>query len=440
MKNIKNINKTSFSKLLLNLFIINLTLYFSITPAIAVVQKKQIVVIPVSPTGEEQKNNDLLKQKLDKALVASQLVTLTPSEKVTSYFSKSGIDVSQMTDGDKLLKQAEDHFYNLEFDEAEAVATSAIEELQKHPGILGGLPKAYLFRAQVQIEQNKKDESIASIDAAILASPNVAELDSLNYPPRFQKLYRGEYKKLMAEQKMIDFKVQVKGGAELPIYINGVKQGEAANEVITKVVSDQPLLLTAGNALYAPVTRVTPTQVLVNATVKGKNEKVAAAPTNFTGFKSEAPGALAEQALWLGRNVEAEQVVLLSLDEHAYLNRMTVTVVDVKSGTVTNPKQIDIVNMNTDSDTAASVASDYITKLTADDFEKRELAENPLLIGHANRSLLKKPLFWAIASAVVAAAVVGTVLALSGSDSSAAKKATSTKTTTTFGGDTPSAP
>lgn len=413
--------------------------FFVVGPSYAA-STKNIAVVEVFEKSPSKKSINIRKQ-LEKSLSQSTKIRVIPAEKVAAYFNKLVIPREEMTQGDNRFLQAERHFLNFELNEAKVLLAKSLSELQKRPGIHDALIKAHLLKTQIAQQQRKSLKAIKATEKAIALDVSRKGLASYDYPPKLRRYYKKIYKQYIRENKLIDLTIHVRGRKNLPIYVNGRYRGNGPTLMIKVPENGTQQLITAGNSLKAPVLKVM-SKDLADQQIKitGKNRYSGHRnKEKSVGLKQTKSKALVQEAVWLGTGIDADQIVLMQIKELDHLNRMTVKVVDVKNGSASTPKQIDIVDLEEDAATAANVAADFITTLPKTAFTKVDIADMPLLIGKKkSKSILKKPVFWAIVGVVIAGVGVGAALGLSGGGGSSG--GSSDATATSVSGPTPQAP
>lgn len=383
-------------------------------PQMAMAAPKETLAVVEIYNGVANKDLSVLRGKLERHLMEARKRQIVPAEKIMAYFQGETDTGGALTEGDRLVNDVETHFLNFEFKEAIAVADRATSLLQKQPGMRGGLFKANMLKAQAHLELGDTNAAATATEMAIAANVEAKALDSYAYPPKIQNFYKKVFVTYTKRTKLVDLTVSVRGGKSSDIYINGIKRGQGPS-VTVKVPEGALQYVAAGSASVVGATAVKANSGSV--TVAGKEAPVQAMARKPIGFKNADRTTLVENAIGLGAGVGAGKVVLLSLSETNLVSRMTVSVVDVTRSAATQEKQIDLVDVSSDGDSATSVAADYITGLSKGAYAKVETSQElPVLIGKKKHKM--SPALLGVLGAVVLGAGTGIALAMGGSSGS----------------------
>jgi len=387
--------------------------------------KETLAVVEIH-NGIASKDLSALRGKLERRFMEARKLQLVPAEKIMAYFQGDKDTGGALTEGDRLVNDAETHFLNFEFKEAIAVTDRAASLLQKQPGMRGGLFKASLLKAQAYLELGDTKAAALATEVAIAANVEAEALDTYVYPPKIQSFYKKVFAAYNNHTKLVDLTVSVRGGKTSDIYINGIKRGQGPRVTI-KVPEGALQYVAAGSASVVGATAVKADSGSV--TVAGKEAPVQTSIRRPIGFKNVDRTTLVENVMGLGTSVGAGKVVLMSLSETNLVSRLTVSVVDIARSAVTQEKQIDIVDVSSDGDSAISVAADYIMGLSKGAYAKVETSQElPVLIGKKKRKM--SPALLGVLGAVVLGAGTGIALAMGGGSSGSGDTSTTVSVST----------
>jgi hypothetical protein len=395
-------------------------------PQISLASPKEALAVVEIHKGIASKDLSILRGKLERHLMEARKRQLVPAEKIVAYFQGETDAGVALTEGDHLVNDAETHFLNFEFKEAIAVATRATTLLQKQPGMRGGFFKANMLKAQAHLELGDTSAAATATEMAIAANVEAKALDAYAYPPKIQSFYKKVFAAYSQHTKLVDLTVSVRGGKSSDIYINGIKRGQGPS-VTLKVPEGALQYVAAGSISVVGAMAVKADSGSV--TVTGKEAPVQLMARKPIGFKNADRTTLVENAIGLGAGVGADKVVLLSLSETNLVSRLTVSVVDVTRSAATQEKQIDLVDVSSDGDSATSVAADYITGLSKGAYAKVETSQElPVLIGKKKHKM--SPALLGVLGAIVLGAGTGIALAMGGGSSGSSDTSTTVSVST----------
>lgn len=406
--------------------------------------KKEVALVEVFEEVPTKWGSDF-RHKLERNLIQSKKVRVISADKVAAYFNKTIVNDEALTPGDKLYQEAQRLFLNFDLEGAQKIADQAIGELQKKPGTQGSLIKASLLKAQSALEMNSADIALKATEEAISYNVSAVKLDDYYYAPKFQRFYGKIYSAYISTTPLLDITVYDRGEKDLPVYVNGVLRGYGPTLTI-KAPKIARLHIMVGDSPKAPVIRIDAGEASrEGVSVVGKKIAVSTSPLRAPiGFKNDSKSSLTDQAIGLGMALSADEVVLIKVDELQYLNRMTLNVVDVKTGAMSPARQIDVVDIEDDLDSAAQVAGKFIDDWPSSRLAKAEKeADTPVLVGKKksgkSSSFFKKPVAWIVIGTLVIGAGVGAALGMGGGGGGGGG-GESTTTTTSISGPAPDTP
>jgi hypothetical protein len=377
-------------------------------PAQAAARKKSFVVLPVHEGKVPDKQLLRLRYKIQDYFLKSRKVSLIPHSKVVDYFNRNTENNLTQTEGDKLFTFLEDEYYSGSMQKS-LEALIKIEELHKtNPGTNASLFKGYLFATLIHIFYQHPKKAFEAAKKAAALNLSVNELNEYLYPPTLRKVYQKAHKHVMANWNTKWLNIHVKGNKEQPIFLNGMYRGYARSLKI-EVPSDHAQYVSAGNSTHSAVVIVAKEGKEITVAAKSIDKKL---NKNFepVGLKKDNDRMLSFNSLMLAEHVHADQIVLFELFEYENFARLVVKVVDVDLNKITKPKNIDIVDINEDANTAASIAVDFASNLSQRDFfepsEVTQVDSTPVIVGDRGKkkSFFKKPIGMVLIGAVVVGA------------------------------------
>ncbi len=376
-----------------------------------------------------------MRHKLESFLLESKRVRLVGSDKIVAYFSgaPATADDIHLTKGDELFRMAADLNDAFKAEKAFEVVTVAIEELKKDCGRQGNLVGAYLLKASIELDQDKKDDAYKSLQDAVSLNPEMNKIDEYKYSPAIRSLYAKAFQRFALENTVLEFTINTEGGASVPIYINSVLRGHGPM-LKYKAVDGKSVILAYGEKGRGK--SVVPDKNSTILKVKG----AAQASSKSVGLKSTDDAALVSQAVTLGNTVGADQVILVKLDNVHPMDQFAITVVDVKRGRASPVKAFELIDVSDDGDKVAKLASDFVLNpgaMNAQAFAANTSNQTttPLDAALPKRKKSSGIFIGSAIGVLVVGAGIGAVLALSGGGG----PTTPTTVTTSVSGPIPTA-
>lgn len=415
-----NVIKRVFTIYLI-LFFINLPL---MSPCLAA--QRSVALVEVYDSSPS-KNLGQMRHKIESFLLESKRVRLISADKIVAYFDKSstgdtatdiaGGDKSQSTKGDQVYREAEDLNDAFRVNKAYEVVQVAIEELKKDCGRQGNLINAYLLKANLEITQGKSDEAYNSMQQAIALDVDLGKIDDYKYSPAMRSLYAKAYQRFVLENDITNFTVNIEGAQSLPIFVNGVMRGFGPQLTI-KISKKARLSIAAGDKGRAKQVNTDQANVTLEAKGKGSGSLVG---NKIIGIKTGSFSAMTADAVALGKSVGADQVILVKLDEMHPVDKLLVTVVDVRKGRATPPKPFEMVSVSDDGDKVAKISTDYM--LSPGAMTQTTHTTSPAVPQNNGTQARQKKrghgaLIGAVIGVIAVGAGVGAVVALAGGGSS----------------------
>lgn len=375
--------------------------------------KKSLALIPVVGSNALVAEQNQLWMAVKDQLQTKQKMHLADEDKLKEYFIHESQGESTISEGDQLFIEAKQSYLQFDNKKAESVLDKAIEHYASNPGTQGGLYQAYLLKAQLEDDNNQSSKAKKSIENAISQNPGVTELSDTFYSPRFRQKYKSVREEFVKNTPLTNLKVTVLGdGNTQDIFLNGENLGKGP-QIQVQVIPDRIQFLQAGHSgkLY----RIQPhVQDNNEIKIRSKLNKTKGSEVLAYSFSSQTPN-LAREAQWMGKNVEANTVVLLSAQKNKKGLEMVVTALDVTSGQLTEPKSFEFTNFTNELPRVAPAMANYINSLKATDFTQDQDMAVPIVDGEKK----SKAWIWVVGGVVVAGTVAGIILATSKKDPNA---------------------
>ncbi|MBX7149737.1 hypothetical protein K1X76_11750 [bacterium] len=334
------------------------------------------------------------------------------------------------TRGDDLFLDAQGAYLNLDFKLTKAHLASAVAELEKNPGAMGGLYKSHLLMAQVLLEENQNVLAENEMEKAIRLNPSQKELPISEYSPALAKTFKAVAKKISIDPKTISIVLK---DDKTPVYVNGVSHGTGLKVLV-------PVDFSQSNIVSAGTTRLTSQKLLANkiietVTFDNVSASVVAKKENPTGLKSSVSEYPLADAYQLGVKTHADYVTVFRFESAGYVSRVHVQVLDVKRQSISKAKVIDMTSVNDYLASASTFAGDYVVGLKTEDYSKEKGVDLPVLMGKKKKS---SPALWAILGLAVIGGGVGAAMGMSGGGGGGGGG--STDTSVSLSGPSPSSP
>lgn len=350
-------------KIFLNLYLILYILFspfltnlcFAESPA-----KRRIAIVQIYDEAPSKELNEL-KIRIEKYLSTANNVVLVSNTDIAAWFGNRDPKKTHLTKGDRLFYQAEDLYYSFTPEKSYGLVKASIDELKKYPGTNGGLFKAYLMKAQIEVYMNKTAEAHQSLLQAISYNLGQEELSDFYYDPKTRHFYNKAYGEFVQKHEIINLNIYSRGNKKSPIYVNGVLRGYSP-QVTIKVPSDQIQMVSAGNDPEAPLVAVS-NQKQIRITAKQNifdEDKMSP-----VGFRNDDSSHLIEKSYGLGSFVGADYIILLKMEGTGVLQKVNVMAMNVRKYNMTDIKVVEVHDLKKSYKSVTSVAGDFIMSLDA---------------------------------------------------------------------------
>jgi len=372
--------------------------------------RKALAIVPVYATTSTTKDVPALYSQLKNELLQTQQQKLVSDDDLLDYFAQEEQGSESISAGDQLYIEAKQSYLQFDNKKAEKLLNEALLKYAQNPGTQGGFYQAYLLLAFMEHENGQGTKAKKHIENALSYHPNASQLTDSFFSPRFCQTYKAVAEEFTKNHPTTLVSVQVIGQNDnSAVFVNGIQQGFGPKVEVSAVL-DQNLFVQAGS--MGKLYQVKPRQGQDNKIkIRGKLVKNKSSQGLAFGFPSNLPN-LTQESRWLGKNVNASQVALLS-----FQNAKTVdlSVVDVATGKVAETRSFELNQQDQGFGQTSKVMARYLVSLDKKDFKDNAEDGMPIVSESQKKS---NGWLWATAGVALAAGVGGALL-LGGSSSGA---------------------
>lgn len=360
-----------------------------------------------------------------------------------------------LTPGDELFIEAGKTYMSFDAELAMQKIDQAIYLLGRDPGLHGNLIEAWLFKAQILIEQGRSHDATLALEEAVALNLALTDLDAFSHSAQLRQHYRRAYQNFMTKTAVEEMSVTVSGGV-LPVYVNGMLRGTGPALTI-RFPKGRPQILRAGGSLKSRK-HLTAERVVALSGRAGSDEKKPDKIGDPTLIKPAPLKALVAQVLQRAQTSAVDEVILLEVGRENGQKRITMVVVDVASARISHPLTLETDGGESGMQVMISQAENYLRTLSPEAFAEVDTLAGVTEDGRPSavkskhkktdsgeksekrKSFFASPAGIAIIGVLVAGAGVGAAFMLGGGGGGGGSSAASTTTTVTISGPAPSVP
>lgn len=381
----------------------------------------KVVVLEVSDGTLKPQITEKVTDTIRDELIDEPKFLLVSKARTRSFFAANSdlmqrIDISNPLN--RYLDQAKEFYKTFHFKEAIGVLSNTIDTYRAaNPPMTESflLVDAYLLLGDVHMGDKGAKDAKKVFKEAVRLDPD-REITQKQFPPKTVQKYVEAKQDYLAKAKPAKLDVFTNPrGAE--VYINGVHKGTAPIKVDRFTQGDHFIL--AKKAGFKPAAK----KVSINSNyqrVKVDLEKDNQASQAVPGLLVKDLRNVDEQVRMAGKVgnlMNADKVVLVSVQEIGYNNKITTRMIDMKYYASHKPKSVEVLDLPKDTRSAANVmAEDLVAK------SEMDLGKNPkkyadsdvIVIGKKKKkSFWKSPWLWsllgvAVAGGATAGIIIGT--------------------------------
>lgn len=370
----------------------------------------KVVVLEVSDgtlaPQEVEKVTDTVRDELQ----SQTKFSVVPKQQTRQFFANNPtmmqrIDVANPLN--RYLDEAKEFYKNFQFKEAIGLLSNVIDTYRRAtPPMTESflLVDSYLYLGNVHMGNNDKKDANSVFMEAVRLDPQ-REITEEKYPPKVVKKFGEAKAEYLSGAKVAQLDIFTNPrGAE--IYVNGVHMGQAPIKV-DRFTQGEHFILAKQNGF------------------KPKAQKISI-DTNYSRVKLDlekdqqviqtAPGLMVKNlqdvedqvhmASKVGNLMGADKVVLVSLQEIGYNNKITGRMIDMKYYASHKPKSVEVLDLPQDTRGAAHAIAEFMTTQADVDLGKdpKKYADSEVLVigTKKKKSFWKSPLPWTLIGIAVA--------------------------------------
>jgi len=338
------------------------------------------------------------------------------SKEATQHFYESSPDLRAAevhSNGlNRYLEQAKEYYKSFNFKEAVSLLENTIDGYRNSGTALADLfllTDAYLILGNVQMGNNDPRAAQEALREAVRLDPD-REITELQYPPKTVAAFQRARSDFLKKAKSCSLEVQ-STPVKADVFLNGDLKGQTPLRLGRWTVGDQFLLVQAPGYLAQAKK--------LNLKVEGGHEKIvlqkiADPAANRHGLAVTHLQDVPEQVrlgTQVGKGLDLDKVVLVSLEEIGWNSKITARMIDVKYRASHKAKSVEVLDLPRDTRSASQVIATDLSEASRLDLAKdpKKYADGEVLVigSKKKKSFLKSPLLWGLVGVVVAGAPTG---------------------------------
>jgi len=343
----------------------------------------------------------------------------------------------------RYLDQAKEFYKNFNFKEAVNLLENTIDTYRsaKNPLVENfRLIDAYLMLGNIQMGQSESRKAQEAFREAVRLDPD-RDITEMEYPPKTVGMFRQVKEDFLKKNHATSLEVQ-SSPSKADVFINGELRGQTPLKLERFTVGEHFLVLSAEG--YQPQAQRLQAKPESNSQ-KFTLEKAANRAPNSrylsVGNLQDVPEQV-RLASNLGKALQVQKVVLVSVEEIGWNNKITGRMVDVKYQASHKQKSVEVLDLPKDTRSAAKAIAEDLNQIADVDLAKdpKKYADGDVLVigTKKKKSLLKSPILWSLLGAVVAGGAASAFLLRGGGGSG--DSGTPTASTVTVSGSASKAP
>lgn len=339
-------------------------------------------------------------------------------ESTQSYFKSNPNFAQQEGSSNQLnryIEQAKDLYINFSFKEAINLLENTIYTYRQAKTPLADaflLTDAYLELGNIYAGNNNEKKAIESFQEAVRLDPE-RQITEAKYPPKTVKTFQQAREDFL--KKANYGSIEISSSDKASVSINGVAKGQTPLKLDRFTTGEHFVLLTQSG--YRPkVLKLQLTPHGVKQKISLESSGASASKVN-TGISVANLGDVPEQvrlATIAGKVMGVSKVVLVSVQEVGWNNRINARMVDVNYQASHKPSPVDVLDLPKDTKSAASLIATNLAGMADYDLAKdpKKYADSEVLVVGQKRkkSILKSPLLWSLVGVVVAGGTASALL------------------------------
>ncbi len=355
---------------------------------------------------------------LQDELIQKGRFSVISKQQVRDYFQKNpnGLQGSEGVNPlNRYLDQAKEFYKTFAFKDAIALLENTIETHRQAKDMSTDaflLTDAYLMLGNIHLGNNDPKKAVSAFQEAVRLDPN-REITEREYPPKTIRSFtqaREDYLKKAGYGRL-----EVGSSpSKADVYINGNLKGQTPLKIERYTTGEHFILVKQVG--YKPAARKIKLQAAEHQE-RFSMEKVMSREPTKTGLSVAELRDIPEQvrlASALGRNLQADKVVLVSVEEIGWNNKITARMIDIKYQASHKHQSVEVLDLPKDTRSAASVIAADLSGMADVDLAKnpKKFAESDVIVigTKKKKSFFKSPLLWGVIGAVVAGGAAGAFL------------------------------
>lgn len=307
----------------------------------------------------------------------------------------------------RYLDQAREFYKNFQFRDAVGLLENTIDSYRRSTGALVQLfllTDAYLMLGNIHLGDNDPRRAEEAFREAVRLDPD-RMINDTQYPPKTVALFEKTRQDFLKKAKSVFLEIQ-SSPAKAEVFVNGDKKGptplslerftSGEHFVLVQAPGYKPLGLRL--QLKNPENRER--VVLEKATTRVADAR----GLNVTNLED-----VPEQVRWatvVGKSLGVDKVVLVSVQEIGWNNKITARMVDLKYQASHKPKSVEVLDLPKDTRSAAQVIASDLQQSAALDLAKdpKKYADSDVMVigTKKKKSFLKSPILWSLVGVLVA--------------------------------------
>lgn len=329
----------------------------------------------------------------------------------------------------RYLDQAKEFYNSFNFKEAIVLLENTAQSYRSAKTALSDpfhLTDAYLMLGNVHLGNNDPRRAQEAFQEAIRLDPE-REITELQYPPKTVAFFQKTRADFLKKARSAPFEIQ-SSPAKAELWLNGDSKGQTPLKVERWTLGEHFLIVRApGFKTQALKINVKPDGFRQKISL----EKIADPAVNRHGLTVNKLEDIDEQVRLgsaVGKALQLDKVVLVSVEEIGWNNKISGRMIDIKYQASHKNKSVEVLDLPKDTRSASNVIAKDLQAAAVLDLAKdpkRYADSDVIVIGNKKkRSVWKSPWLWGLLGVAVAGGATGALLLGKGGGDSGTNEST----------------
>ncbi len=381
-------------------------------------KKIKVAVVELQDSRVKQESVEKVTDTLRDELKRNDKLEVISKERTYQFFSASpnlrnpGNHTSSLN---RYLAQAKEFYKNFQFKDAVRLLENTISTYRDSKLSLGDnflLTDAYLMLGNIHMGNNDPRHAQEAFKEAVRLDPS-REITEVEYPPRTVAMFRKSKEEFLKKNKSVELEVSSSPN-KADVYLNGVLKGKTPLK-LDRMTQGEHFILVQHEGYKTQAKRVLiKTSEAREKISLEKSSTLVANPHGLTVTNLQDVPEQVALATAVGKGMNVDKVVLTSVEEIGWNNKITARMIDIRYQASHKHKSVEVLDLPKDTRSAAHVIAADLGNIADIDLAKdpKKYAESEILVigNKKKRPLIKSPILWGLIGVAVAGGATGALL------------------------------